>query len=40
MNIRLVKHKGSHPSWVRGLKPDSVPVFSLYGSRTLRGCVD
>ena len=30
----------SHPTWVRGLKPDADAPPNAAKSRTLRGCVD
>ena len=33
-------NRPSHPTWVCGLKPDNPITSILFGSHTLRGCVD
>ena len=36
----LLLNMRSHPTWVRGLKLNSICSVTFDGSRTLRGCVD
>ena len=40
MIFRHLLNMRSHPTWVRGLKPESVMNRVIDNGRTLRGCVD